>query len=138
VVAVLERARAVGVHDELLTALRGPVTALCVGPVTAEPLVDLDVPVSCPDRMRLGSLMKHTTEVLAERSCLTPAAASSGPRRTPRPRGRCSAAAFPIRPRGSASRPPARPSCPGWPTRQAWGRRTDRDCRCPARGGWLP
>ena len=68
VVAVLERARAVGVHDELLTALRGPVTALCVGPVTAEPLVDLDVPVSCPDRMRLGSLMKHTTEVLAERS----------------------------------------------------------------------
>ena len=65
VVAVLERARAVGVHDELLAALRGPVTALCVGPVTAEPLVDLDVPVSCPERMRLGSLMKHTTEVLA-------------------------------------------------------------------------
>ena len=65
VVAVLERARAVGVHDELLAALRGPVTALCVGPVTAEQLVDLDVPVSCPERMRLGSLMKHTTEVLA-------------------------------------------------------------------------
>ncbi len=68
VVSVLERARAIGVHDELLAALRGPVVALCVGPVTAEPLVDLDVPVSCPERMRLGSLMKHTTEVLAERA----------------------------------------------------------------------
>lgn len=67
VVSVLERASAIGVHDELLVALRGPVTALCVGPVTAEPLVELDVPVSCPDRMRLGSLMRHVTEVLAER-----------------------------------------------------------------------
>lgn len=67
VVSVLERARAIGVHDELLAALRGPVVALCVGPVTAEPLVDLDVPVSCPARMRLGSLMTHTTEVLARR-----------------------------------------------------------------------
>ena len=67
VVSVLERARAIGVYDELLAALRGPVVALCVGPVTAEPLVDLDVPVSCPDRMRLGSLMRHTTEVLSQR-----------------------------------------------------------------------
>ena len=67
VVSVLERARAIGVHDELLAALRGPVVALCVGPVTAEPLVNLDVPVSCPERMRLGSLINHTTEVLAEK-----------------------------------------------------------------------
>ncbi|HJC27983.1 MAG TPA: uroporphyrinogen-III synthase [Candidatus Dietzia intestinipullorum] len=65
VAAVLERARATGVYAQLLAALRGPVAALCVGPVTAEPLVDLDVPVSCPDRMRLGALMKHTTEVLS-------------------------------------------------------------------------
>ena len=67
VVAVLERAQAIGVHDDLLAALRGPVVALCVGPVTAEPLVELEVPVSCPDRMRLGSLMTHATEVLAQR-----------------------------------------------------------------------
>lgn len=67
VVSVLERARAIGVHDELLAALRGPVVALCVGPVTAEPLVELDVPVSCPDRMRLGSLIRHATDVLAQR-----------------------------------------------------------------------
>lgn len=64
VVAVLERAAATGVHDDVLEALRGPVVALCVGPVTAAPLVDLDVPVSCPERMRLGALMRHATEVL--------------------------------------------------------------------------
>ena len=68
VISMLERAQEIGMHDELLAALRGPVVALCVGPVTAEPLVELDVPVSCPERMRLGSLMKHTTEVLAARA----------------------------------------------------------------------
>lgn len=65
VVSVLERARAVGVYDEVLGAFRGPVVALCVGPVTAEPLVELDVRVSCPERMRLGALMRHATAVLA-------------------------------------------------------------------------
>lgn len=65
VVSVLERAREIGVHQELLASLRGSVVALCVGPVTAEPLVALDVPVSCPERMRLGALLRHTTEVLA-------------------------------------------------------------------------
>ncbi|KAA0916911.1 uroporphyrinogen-III synthase [Dietzia sp. ANT_WB102] len=67
VVSVLERARATGVYDELLAALRGPVVALCVGPVTADPLVELGVPVSCPERMRLGALMRHATEVLSQR-----------------------------------------------------------------------
>lgn len=65
VMAVLERAQAVGVYDDVLAAFRGPVVALCVGPVTAAPLADLDVPVSCPERMRLGALMRHATEVLA-------------------------------------------------------------------------
>ena len=55
-------------YDDLLEALRGPVVALCVGPVTAAPLADLDVPFTCPDRMRLGSLMRHTTDVLAART----------------------------------------------------------------------
>lgn len=68
VVAVLERARARGVGEELLEALRGPVAALCVGPVTAAPLVELDVPYTSPDRMRLGALMRHATEELAART----------------------------------------------------------------------
>lgn len=66
--AVLERAEAIGVYDDLLDALRGPVAALCVGPVTAAPLAELGVPFTAPDRMRLGSLMRHTTEVIAERT----------------------------------------------------------------------
>lgn len=65
VMAVLEQARTSGVRDGLLDAFRGPVTALCVGPVTAAPLVGLDVPVSLPERMRLGALMRHTTDRLA-------------------------------------------------------------------------
>ena len=68
VVAVLERARELGAYEALLAALRGPVAALCVGPVTAAPLVDLDVPFTSPDRMRLGALMRHTTEQLAART----------------------------------------------------------------------
>ena len=68
VVAVLERAGAVGVYDQLLAALSGPVAALCVGPVTAAPLIELGVPVTMPERMRLGSLMRHTTDVIAEQT----------------------------------------------------------------------
>lgn len=68
VVAVLERAAAVGVYEQLLAVLDGSVAALCVGPVTAAPLVELGVPVTMPERMRLGSLMRHTTEVIAERT----------------------------------------------------------------------
>ena len=68
VIAVLERAEAIGVYDDLLDALNGPVAALCVGPVTAAPLAELGVAFTAPDRMRLGSLMRHTTEVIAERT----------------------------------------------------------------------
>ena len=68
VVAVLKRAEALGVFDDLLEALDGPVAALCVGPVTAAPLAELGVPFTSPDRMRLGSLMRHTTDELAART----------------------------------------------------------------------
>lgn len=68
VVAVLERANAMGIYNDLLTALNGPVAALCVGPVTAAPLIAIGVPFTAPDRMRLGSLMRHTTEVIVERT----------------------------------------------------------------------
>lgn len=68
IIAVLERAGAIGVYDDLLEALRGPVATLCVGPVTAAPLAELDVPFTAPDRMRLGSLMRHTTDEIAART----------------------------------------------------------------------
>ena len=46
VAAVLMRAAEMGVEDRVLTALRTTVHAMCVGPVTARPLVRLGVPTS--------------------------------------------------------------------------------------------
>ena len=37
---------------------------MCVGPVTARPLVRLGVPTSAPERMRLGALARHITDEL--------------------------------------------------------------------------
>lgn len=64
VAATLMRARELGVFDGLLTALRAGVHAMCVGPVTARPLVRLGVPTSAPERMRLGALARHITDEL--------------------------------------------------------------------------
>lgn len=47
-----------GRQAELLEALRAHVLCACVGPVTAEPLVERDVPVCQPERQRLGALVK--------------------------------------------------------------------------------
>ena len=48
----------------MLSALRTSVHAMCVGPVTARPLVRLGVPTSAPERMRLGALARHITDEL--------------------------------------------------------------------------
>ncbi len=64
VASVIMRAAELGVSDRLLAALRGPVHAMCVGPVTARPLVRLGVPTSMPERMRLGALARHITDEL--------------------------------------------------------------------------
>jgi uroporphyrinogen-III synthase len=64
VASVLMRAGELGVSDELLSALRTDVHAMCVGPVTARPLVRLGVPTSAPERMRLGALARHITDEL--------------------------------------------------------------------------
>ena len=64
VAAVLMRAAEMGVEDRVLTALRTTVHAMCVGPVTARPLVRLGVPTSAPERMRLGALARHITDEL--------------------------------------------------------------------------
>ncbi|KUI37392.1 bifunctional uroporphyrinogen-III synthetase/response regulator domain protein [Mycobacterium sp. IS-1496] len=64
VASVLMRATEMGVTDRVLTALRTNVHAMCVGPVTARPLVRLGVPTSAPERMRLGALARHITDEL--------------------------------------------------------------------------
>lgn len=64
VAAVLMRATEMGIADRLLTALRTTVHAMCVGPVTARPLVRLGIPTSAPERMRLGALARHITDEL--------------------------------------------------------------------------
>jgi uroporphyrinogen-III synthase len=64
VAATLMRAGDLGIADQLLDALRSEVRAMCVGPVTAQPLVCLGVPTSSPERMRLGALARHIAEEL--------------------------------------------------------------------------
>ena len=64
VASVLMRATEMGIEDQVLSALRTGVHAMCVGPVTARPLVRLGVPTSAPERMRLGALARHITDEL--------------------------------------------------------------------------
>jgi uroporphyrinogen-III synthase len=62
--AVLERSRDLDIEDQLLHALRTDVHAMCVGPVTSQPLIRKGVPTSAPERMRLGALARHIAEEL--------------------------------------------------------------------------
>ena len=64
VAATLMRAAELRISGQLLDALRSDVRAMCVGPVTAAPLLRLGVPASWPDRMRLGALARHIVEEL--------------------------------------------------------------------------
>jgi len=64
VASVLMRAHEMGIQREVLAALKRGVHAMCVGPVTARPLVRLGVPTSAPERMRLGALARHITDEL--------------------------------------------------------------------------
>jgi uroporphyrinogen-III synthase len=71
VAATLMRAGDLGIADQLLAALRADVRAMCVGPVTAQPLVRLGVPTSSPERMRLAALARHIAEELPALRSLT-------------------------------------------------------------------
>lgn len=55
----VHRARARGIERPVLDALRGPVLATCVGPVTAAPLERLGVPSIAPERFRLGAMVRR-------------------------------------------------------------------------------
>ena len=65
---ILARAGERGLRDPLLAALRGPVLTLCVGPVTAAPLDDLDVPTVAPQRSRLGAMVRTCESVAPGRA----------------------------------------------------------------------
>lgn len=73
--AMLERSRDLGIEEQLLQALRSDVHAMCVGPVTAQPLIRAGIPTSSPERMRLGALARHIAQELPPlRSCAIRAA----------------------------------------------------------------
>ncbi|WP_216214333.1 uroporphyrinogen-III synthase [Amycolatopsis aidingensis] len=54
-----------GRYPEFVSALRERVLCACVGPVTAAPLTELDVPTLQPRRQRLGALVKLLAAELA-------------------------------------------------------------------------
>ena len=64
VAATLMRAGDLGIADKLFSALRADVRAMCVGPVTAQPLARLGIPTSSPKRMRLAALARLIVEEL--------------------------------------------------------------------------
>ncbi len=64
VAATLMRAADLRISGQLLDAMRSDVRAMCVGPVTAAPLLRLGVPASWPEGMRLGALARHIVDEL--------------------------------------------------------------------------
>ncbi|WP_067464416.1 uroporphyrinogen-III synthase [Actinomadura macra] len=67
VVATLAVAAEDGLEEPLLEALRTHVVAACVGPVTAQPLVERGVPTAQPERARLGALVRALVSDLPRR-----------------------------------------------------------------------
>ncbi|MEV4443807.1 uroporphyrinogen-III synthase, partial [Streptomyces sp. NPDC049577] len=67
-VALLEAAAATGERERFLSALGGDVPAFCVGPLCAQPLREAGVPVHCPERGRLGALVRAIEQVLPRRA----------------------------------------------------------------------
>ncbi len=55
-------------NAELLGALRSKVLAACVGPVTAAPLCEREIPVIVPDRARLSALVRAIVDELPKRA----------------------------------------------------------------------
>jgi uroporphyrinogen-III synthase len=63
-----------GCGDAVRAALRGPVLAAAVGPVTAAPLVAAGIPVAQPARSRLGALVHEVVDRLSARPAEGPPA----------------------------------------------------------------
>jgi uroporphyrinogen-III synthase len=63
---LLRRAAQAGRAAGLVAALRDRVVPACVGPVTAGPLLEQGIPATWPERYRVGALVRHVTEKLAD------------------------------------------------------------------------
>jgi len=63
----LQAADAHGYATPIRAALRGPALAVCVGPVTAGPLLRAGIPVVLPSRSRLGALAREIVEQVPAR-----------------------------------------------------------------------
>jgi uroporphyrinogen-III synthase len=72
--SLLARAEERGVHDALVAAMRGAVLSLCVGPVTAAPLEELDIPTVQPERSRLGAMVRKLEAEIPARARRLPVA----------------------------------------------------------------
>ncbi|MRG58695.1 uroporphyrinogen-III synthase [Agromyces sp. CFH 90414] len=64
--ALFAAAEAVGAAEEVIEAMRGPVVAAAVGPVTAQPLIDAGIDPIQPDRFRMGALIRLVCEHLEQ------------------------------------------------------------------------
>jgi uroporphyrinogen-III synthase len=62
--ALLMAAEARGRYDDLIAAMRGPVVAATVGPVTSAPLVAAGIVPLQPDRYRMGAMIRLVCEHL--------------------------------------------------------------------------
>jgi uroporphyrinogen-III synthase len=65
--SLLARAAARGRLPALLDALRADVRAVCVGPTTAAPLTERNVPVLRPERFRLAPMVQVLCEEFGQR-----------------------------------------------------------------------
>jgi uroporphyrinogen-III synthase len=74
--SLLARAAERGLRDTLISALRGPVLSLCVGPVTAAPLEAVDIPTVQPQRSRLGAMVRKLEAEMPDRARRLPVAGS--------------------------------------------------------------
>ncbi|MDI9978442.1 uroporphyrinogen-III synthase [Rhodococcus sp. IEGM 1307] len=68
VASLLTRAKETGMIEMVLHSFRHRVLAACVGPVTAGPLRELEVPTTTPARSRLGALARHIADELPRRA----------------------------------------------------------------------
>ncbi|SDJ47226.1 uroporphyrinogen-III synthase [Actinokineospora alba] len=66
--SVLETADRLGRLDALLDALRSRVLVVGVGSITAGPLTSLGIPVVCPERARIGALVRELAVTLPQRA----------------------------------------------------------------------
>jgi uroporphyrinogen-III synthase len=65
---LLDRAERVGRGEQLREVLRTQVLVACVGPVTAAPIAEADIPYALPERARTASLVRLLADALPDRA----------------------------------------------------------------------